>query len=130
MFTIIARWTIAHGREAAARTALTRLAKQVRTREADTLLYLVFLPDMNELSLPTASPLEVVFVEGYKNKTAFLAHLNGPVFTQFKAKHQGLFLSTTVTGEDGKPVQSPFVLVQNLRRLGGFVRSAADGTGA
>jgi len=130
MFTIIARWTIAHGREAAARTALTRLATQVRTQEPDTLLYLVFVPDMNELSLPTASPLEVVFVEGYTNKRAFLAHLNGPVFTQFKAKHQGLFLSTTVTGADGKPVQSPFVLVQNVRRLGGFVRSGADGAGA
>jgi quinol monooxygenase YgiN len=130
MFTIIARWTIAHGREAAARTALTRLATQVRTQEPDTLLYLVFVPDMNELSLPTASPLEVVFVEGYTNKRAFLAHLNGPVFTQFKAKHQRLFLSTTVTGADGKPVQSPFVLVQNVRRLGGFVRSGADGAGA
>ena len=124
MFTIIARWTIAHGREAAARTALIRLAKQVRTKEPDTLLYLVFVPDMKELSLPTASPLEVVFVEGYKNKAAFLAHLNGPVFTQFTAKHRALFLSTTVTGLDGRPVQSPFVLFQNLRRLGGFVRQA------
>ena len=76
----------------------------------DTLLYLVFVPDMHELSLPTASPLEVVFVEGYKNKTAFLQHLNGPVFTHFTKKHQALFLSTTVTGQDGKPVQSPFVL--------------------
>jgi len=124
MFTIIARWTIAKGHEAAARTALTRLAKQVRAKEPDTLLYLVFVPDMHELSLPTASPLEVVFVEGYKNKTAFLAHLNGPVFTQFTRKHQALFLSTTVTGHDGKPVQSPFVLFQNLRRVGGFVRQA------
>ncbi len=127
MFTIIARWTIARGHEAAARAALTRLAKQVRAKEPDTLLYLVFVPDMKELSVPTASPLEVVFVEGYKNKTAFLAHLNGPVFTQFKAKHQALFLSTTVTGQDGKPVQSPFVLFQNLRRVGGFVRPGADG---
>jgi quinol monooxygenase YgiN len=125
MFTIIARWTIAHGHEAAARTALTRLAKQVRTKEPDTLLYLVFVPDMQQLSLPTPSPLEVVFVEGYKNKAAFLAHLEGPVFTQFTAKHQALFLSTTVTGQDGKPVQSPFVLFQNLRRLGGFVRPDA-----
>jgi quinol monooxygenase YgiN len=122
MFTIIARWTIARGSEAAARSALTRLATQVRTREPDTLLYLVFVPDLQELSLPPASPLEVVFVEGYKHKRAFLAHLNGPVFTQFKAKHHGLFLSTTVTGHDGKPVESPFVLVQTLRRLGGFVR--------
>jgi len=46
------------------------------------------------------------------------------VFAQFKTKHQGLFLSTTVTGQDGKPVESPFVLFQNLRRLGGFVRQA------
>jgi len=125
MFTIIARWTIAQGHEAAARTALTRLAKQVRAKEPGTLLYLVFVPDLQELSLPTPSPLEVVFVEGYKNKTAFLTHLNGPVFTQFTAKHRGLFLSTTVTGQDGKPVQSPFVLFQNLRRVGGFVRPGA-----
>ena len=124
MITIIARWTIARGHEAAARTALARLAKQVRAKEPGTLLYLVFVPDMSELSLPTASPLEVVFVEGYENKAAFLTHINGPVFTQFKAKHQALFLSTTVTGADGKPVQSPFVLFQNLRRVGGFVRQA------
>ena|SRR6185503_10548219 len=124
MITIIARWTIARGHEAAARTALARLATQVRAKEPGTLLYLVFVPDMSALSLPTASPLEVVFVEGYKNKGAFLAHINGPVFTQFKAKHQALFLSTIVTGQDGKPVQSPFVLFQNLRRVGGFVRQA------
>jgi quinol monooxygenase YgiN len=124
MFTIIARWTIALGHETAARAALTRLAQQVRAREPGTLLYLVFVPDMKELSLPTASPLEVVFVEGYENKAAFLAHINGPVFTRFKAKHQALFLGTTVTGQDGKPVQSPFVLFQNLRRVGGFVRQA------
>jgi len=124
MFTIIARWTIAQGHEAAARAALSRLATRVRAKEPGTLVYLVFVPDMQELSLPTASPLEVVFVEGYKNKAAFLAHLNGPVFTQFTAKHQALFLSTTVTGQDGKPVHSPFVLFQNLRRVGGFVRQA------
>jgi len=124
MLTMIARWTIAKGHEAAARTALARLTKQVRAKEPGTLLYLVFVPDMKAFSLPTPSPLEVVFIEGYRNKTALLAHLNGPVFTQFKAKHQGLFLSTTVTGQDGKPVESPFVLFQNLRRLGGFVRQA------
>src|SRR5688572_28385903 len=124
MFTIIARWTIAKGHEAAARTALTRLAKQVRTKEPDTLLYVFFVPDMHELSLPTASPLEVVFVEDYKNRTAFLAHLNGPVFTQCTRKNQSLFLSTTATGHDGKPVQSSFVLFQSLRRVGGFVRQA------
>jgi quinol monooxygenase YgiN len=124
MITIIARWTIAHGHEAAARTALARLVKQVRAKEPGTLLYLVFVPDLNAYSLPTPSPLEVVFVEGYKNQAAFLAHINGPVFTQFKAKHQALFLSSTVTGQDGKPVQSPFVLFQNLQRIGGFVRQA------
>jgi quinol monooxygenase YgiN len=127
MFTFIARWTIKRGCEAAARAALRRLAKQVQNEEPDTLLYLVHVPDMKEQSLPTPSPLEVVFFEGYTNKAAFLAHLNGPVFKRFVAKNLKLFLSTAVAGQDGKMVKSPFVLVENLQRLGGFVRDAEHG---
>jgi quinol monooxygenase YgiN len=127
MFTLVARWTINPGCETGARAALEQLASQVRDQEPDTLLYLVFVPEMKEQSLPTASPLEVVFVEEYRNKQAFLAHLDGPVFKQFVAKHLKLFLSTTVTGHDGKLVENPFVLVENLQRVAGFVRPAASG---
>jgi len=127
MFALVARWTIKQGCEIAAKAALLELAKHVQSQEPDTLLYLVHVPDMAELSLPTPSPLEVVFFEVYKDKDAFLAHLTGPVFQQFVATHLKLFLSTSVTGQDGKPVQSPFVLVENLQRLGGFVRDTASG---
>jgi len=127
MLTIIGRLTIKQGCEAKARAVLKQLAKQVQDAEPDTLLYLVHVPDMKQLSLPTPSPLEVTFLEGYKDKKALDAHLNGKAFTQFKAKHMHLFLTTIVTGQDGKPVESPFAMFESLHRLGGFVRAAASG---
>ena len=127
MFTVIARWSIKQGCEIDARAALQELAKQVQSQESDTLAYLVHAPDMAELSLPTPSPLEVVFIEVYKDKNAFVKHVTGVVFQQFVVTHRGLFLGTSVTDTEGKVVESPFVMVENLERLGGFVRDAACG---
>ncbi|MBM3855021.1 MAG: antibiotic biosynthesis monooxygenase [Verrucomicrobia bacterium] len=125
MYTLIARWTIKEDCAPQACTALRQLARAVRKNEPDTLLYLIHLPDPKGLSLPTQSPLVVTFFEVYRNKAAFLAHLNGKIFQAFVARHRDLFLTTTATGDDGKPVVSPFVLVDALRREAGYVRRAA-----
>ena len=122
MYSLIATWTIKQGNEKAAVTALKRLAKQVQKHEEDTLIYLIHTPDMKELSLPTPSGLEVVFFEVYKDKAAFLAHLNGPIFTKFVADYLDLFLSTSSKAKDGETVTSAFVLVETLKRQAGFIR--------
>lgn len=125
MYTLIAKWTIIQGKEAPAVVALKKLAKQVQQNEKDTLIYLVHTPDLKEVNLPTPSPLEVIFIEGYKNKAAFLAHLTGKIFTTFVAQYGDLFLSTTVQCSNGGSSTNPFVLAETLTRKAGFIRQEA-----
>lgn len=122
MYSLIAKWTIQQGKETPAIAALKKLAKQVQENEKDTLIYLVHTPNLKEDSLPTPSPLEVVFFEVYKNKAAFIAHVNGKVFTDFVKKNGSLFLSTTVQCNDGGSSTNPFVLAEFLSRQAGFIR--------
>jgi quinol monooxygenase YgiN len=122
MYTVTGRWSIKQGCEAKARTALKQLARNVQEKEPDTLLYLVHVPSMKGFSFPAASPLDVIFVEGYKDLAAFNAHLNGPVFTQFLDKHLDLFLTSPVTLPDGRKKNSLLFTAESLLRLGGFVR--------
>ena len=124
MFTLTGRWSIKQGCEAAARAALGQLAIDVQKNEPDTLLYLVHVPSMEGLSFPAASPLDVIFVEGYKDLDAFNAHLNGPVFTHFMAQYLDLFLSSPVTLPDGSTINSLLFTAESLHRLGGFVRAS------
>ncbi len=122
MYSLVAKWTIKQGKEKAAIRALTRLARQVQQREEGTLIYLIHLPDMTQDSLPTPSNLEVLFFEVYANKAAFLAHLNGPVFTRFVNLHIDLFLSTSSNSSKGRKAANPFVIVEFLKRKAGFIR--------
>ncbi len=122
MYSLIARWNIIAGQETAATKALKTLAAQVKKHEPGTLIYLIHMPDMQGFNVPTPSPTSVTFLEVYKNKKAFLAHLAGPVYTQFVAKYKDLFLNTTVNTPDGRTISSPFVIVETLSRLAGFVR--------
>jgi quinol monooxygenase YgiN len=57
----------------------------------------------------------VAFVEGYKDRKAFLAHHSGPNLTKFIAKYGSLFLN--MYGPT-----SPFVIVQALELAVGFIR--------
>jgi quinol monooxygenase YgiN len=125
MYTLIAKWTIKQGQETPALNALKSLGREVLQNEKDTLIYLVHTPDLKEASLPTPSPLEVVFFEVYRNKTAFLAHVNGPTFTNFVKQYGALFLSTTVQCADGGSSTNPFVLAEVLTRKAGFIREEA-----
>src|SRR3954469_23486315 len=125
MYPLIAIWTIKEGSEQQAVAALKRLAKQVQEKEPDTLVYLVHTPDMKEASMPTPSNLQVLFFEVYKNKAAFLAHVTGPIFQGFVAKHVNLFLSTETKCAGGETVTQPFMMVEFLRREAGFIRPEA-----
>ena len=125
MYSLVAKWTIQQGKEEAALTALSDLARQVQAHEADTLIYLVHVPDLSQASLPTPCNREVLFFEVYKDKNAFLAHVTGPTFTTFVHEHLDLFLSTTSTSENGTKVMTPFVIVEFVERQAGFIRSAA-----
>jgi uncharacterized protein len=122
MYTLIAKWTIKQGQETPALNALKNLAKEVLKNEKDTLIYLVHTPDLKEANLPTPSPLEIVFFEVYRNKSAFIAHVTGPTFTAFVKQYGALFLSTTVQCSDGGSSTNPFVLAEVLNRKAGFIR--------
>lgn len=115
MYSLIARWIIKPGCETAAKTALKKLAKNVQKNEPNTLLYLVHTANMTQQSFPAASPQEVTFIEGYKNKRHFHDHIKGPVFKAFMKKHAGLFVS--FEGDT-----HPFMQVEYVNREGGFVR--------
>ncbi len=112
MITSIGRMFIKPGSENAAVAALKDLARKVK-KEEGTLIYLVHTPDMKSLSLPIASPFEVVFYEVYKDKKSLQVHLNG-AFKDFTEKHKDLFQQT-----NGGEIFTAFV---SLNRLGGFVR--------
>jgi quinol monooxygenase YgiN len=117
MYTIIASWYVQDGKRTRAIKALKALACEVEMKEKDTWGYLVHSGETG--SLPPSSPNTIVFVEIYKNKTAFLAHVAGPVFQGFLKKNKDLFVSVP-------PGQDSFFQVQNLNRIEGFVRKSAS----
>jgi quinol monooxygenase YgiN len=126
MFSLTSVWTIREGKEKAAVKALQDLAKQGQQSEPGILLYLVHVPDMSLKSLPTPSPLEVIFFEIYKDRATFCAHLAGPVFQGFLKKNIGLFLNAEgECGGDG--ATTPFTTVKYLKRVAGFIRPEALG---
>jgi uncharacterized protein len=117
--SLTSTWFIAPGREGEVIPALLRLAAAVHEGEPGTLAYLVHTPrhdEPNLTSLPPADPREVLFVEVYADAGAFLAHVNGPLFTTFVKDYGACFVQA-----NGKP----FTFVQFLDRRVGFIRPAA-----
>src|SRR4051812_33703630 len=117
MYSLIAKWTILPGNETKALYALTKLAADVQKNEPDTLLYMVHTPDFNEASLPTPPAGEVIFFEVYKDKNAFLKHVQGKVFLSFLKNYSDLFLKYS---EDNSTV---FVTLELLTQVAGFIRT-------
>jgi predicted enzyme related to lactoylglutathione lyase/quinol monooxygenase YgiN len=121
--SLTSEWFIHPGFEIEAREAVVRLAGDVEAHEPGTLAYLVHTPfgaDARLQSLPPPDPLRVLFFETYAGPDAFLAHLDGPLFTEFVAAHGHCFL-----GVGGKP----YTTVQFLDTLAGFpvrARTAAE----
>lgn len=117
MYPLIAKWTILPGNEAKAAEVLKQLALDVQTNEAETLLYMVHIPNFNEKSLPTPPAGEVVFWEIYNDQDAFFKHVNGPVFQEFVKNYGSLFLN------DFNVPSQVFMTTEVLNQLGGFARN-------
>lgn len=120
MYSTIVTWYLKPDCRAEGIAALKQLALAVEKDEPDTWGYLVH--SGADGSYPPSSDDTIVFLEIYKDKTAFLNHVNGPIFTGFVKDHSDLFL----TGPVGT---SPFFQVQNVDRIEGFVRPEAASTG-
>lgn len=117
MYIVNAFWSIIPGNEQKAHAALKALAQKIEQSEPDTWMYLIhkpnFDPDIN--IYPPPAPLQVAFVEGYKDRNAFLAHHHGPILAEFIANNGALFLN--MYGPT-----SPWVMVQTLELAVGFIR--------
>jgi uncharacterized protein len=117
--SLISEWFIKPGCEEDVMALLPELAAEVQANEPGTLTYLIhrpFLADPRLQSLPPVDPLSLLFFETYRDADAFLAHLNGPVFTGFVAEYGDLFLQA-----GGKP----YTTVEFLSTCAGFVRPAS-----
>jgi quinol monooxygenase YgiN len=118
MYTVVATWFVLPDKRAEAITALNALAEDVQEKEPDTWGYLVHSAAAAG-SLPPASSDTIVFVEIYKDKEAFLAHVNGPVFQGFLKANKDLFVAMPPDGPS-------FYEVTHLDRIQGFVRPQAS----
>jgi quinol monooxygenase YgiN len=109
--------SIVPGNEAQAYAALGALADQIKATEPDTWFYLIHTPNFDPgINIyPPPSPQQVAFVEGYKNREAFLKHHHGPNMAKFIAQHGSLFLN--MYGPT-----SPFIIMQTLELAVGFIR--------
>jgi len=120
--SLVSRWTIRAGCEAAARRALAAVAKAVLENEAGTLIYTVHLParrlDPRRVSVPVPCAEEVLFFEVYRDAQAFEAHVNGAIFQSFLKESGALFVAAG-------GASAPFIQVEFLDRVAGFVRTGA-----
>jgi quinol monooxygenase YgiN len=117
MYINNAFFQIVPGNEAKAYAALGALADKIKATEPDTWFYLIHTPDFDPgINIyPAPSPQQVAFVEGYKDRKAFLKHHHGPNMTKFIADYGSLFLN--MYGPT-----SPFVILQTYELQVGFIR--------
>lgn len=118
MLTMVVHWYVKPGKLAEAQAALGALEAQVKANEPGTWMYLIHLPA--EGSLPPAADGTVVFVEGYADAAALQAHIAGPAYTGFLKAHGDLFVQAFSGG--------PFMLIEDVARVTGFVRQQAAGS--
>jgi quinol monooxygenase YgiN len=117
MYIVNAFWSIIPGSEQQAYAALNDLAALIEKAEPDTWFYLIHKPNFDpgiNIYPPPAS-VQVAFVEGYKDRDAFLKHHHGPILANFIKEHGSLFLNMY-------GVSTPFVIVQTLEFVVGFIR--------
>ncbi len=121
MYLNNAFWSIIPGNEAKAYAALGALAAQIEKEEPDTWMYLIHTPNLDPgvNIFPMPGPEQVGFVEGYKNRAAFQRHHQSPILKEFFAKNGVYFLNMY-----GPAV--PWMMVQTLEMIDGFIRPGAD----
>lgn len=117
MYIVNAFFSIVPGNERRAYVALQDLAVKVQQSEPDTWFYLIHTPNLDPgINIyPPPAPVQVAFVEGYKDRDAFVAHNNGPNLKGFIANYGALFLN--MYGPT-----APHVIVQTLELAVGFIR--------
>jgi quinol monooxygenase YgiN len=117
MYIVNAFWSIIPGNEATAYAALGDLAAEIQRSEPDTWLYLIHKPNFDPgiNIFPPPAPVQVAFVEGYKDRDAFVGHHHGPILAKFIATYGSLFLNMYGS-------TSPFVIVQTMELAVGFIR--------
>lgn len=117
MYLVNAFLSIVPGNEVKAYAALSALAAQVKATEPDTWFYLIHTPNFDPgINIyPPPSPMQVAFVEGFKNREAFLKHRQEPNLANFVATYGALFLN--MYGPT-----SPFVILQTMELAVGFIR--------
>lgn len=101
MITVVSRWKLKNGVPAELAAALKEAAFNYQEAEPGTDLYFVNLaapkplgPDLKPAAttpIAAEDQQEVVFVEKYTDAEAFAAHVNGPVFTEFRTRHLKFF---------------------------------------
>lgn len=118
MYIVDAFWSIIPGNEARAYAALGALADRVERTEPDTWFYLLHTPNFDPgINIyPPPAPQQVAFVEGFKDRDAYLRHRLA--YKEFFAEYGALFLNMY-----GPLV--PFRLVQAMEFAVGFIRPAA-----
>ena len=121
MYIIDAFWSIIPGNEAKAYAALGALAAQVEQEEPDTWMYLIHTPNLDPgvNTFPMPGPQQVAFVEGFKDRDAYQRHAASPILKEFFAKNGAYFLNMY-----GPTV--PFMMIQPLEMIDGFIRPGAD----
>jgi quinol monooxygenase YgiN len=119
MYIVDAFWSIIPGNETKAYAALAALAARVEKEEPDTWMYLIHTPNLDPgvNTFPMPGPEQVAFVEGYKDRAAFHRHANS--LKEFFATNGKYFLNMY-----GPTV--PFMMVQTLEMIDGFIRPGAD----
>ena len=121
MYINDAFWSIIPGNEAKAYAALGVLAELVHREQPDTWMYLIHTPNLDPgvNTFPMPGPEQVGFVEGYKDRDAYHRHHNSPIMKEFFARNGSYFLNMY-----GPTV--PFMMVQTLEMIDGFIRPGAD----
>lgn len=121
MYLNDAFFSILPGNEAKAYAALGVLADQVEKEQPDTWMYLIHTPNLDPgvNTFPMPGPEQVAFVEGYKDREAFEKHHTSPIMAEFFAKNGDCFLNMY-----GPAV--PWIMVQTLEMIDGFIRPEAD----
>lgn len=121
MYIVDAFWSIIPGNEAKAYAALGALAAQVQQEEPDVWMYLIHTPNLDPgvNTFPMPGPQQVAFVEGFKDRDAFNRHANSGILKEFFAKNGKYFLNMY-----GPTV--PFMMIQTLNMIDGFIRPGAD----
>lgn len=118
---LTSRWFIQPGREEEVLAAIrSELVPAIEAGEAGTLTYYVHRPCSGGDALQSLPPTDgqlLLFYEEYASPAAFQAHVEGPAFTDFVARHGACFVQA-----GGKP----YTTVTFLARQAGFTRGAAS----